>query len=271
MYPGREIFFNAPLEYVAAEVRYPYAPRLRQQDIRDAILMELGDLFPILRPGQHLTLTGQVGGPVSQEVDQVSRAFNRASNAAITVTASALTIETTCYKEFADFRAIVLRCLTAIQQHATLAAIERIGLRYVNEVRVPDRITDLREWRGWIADPLANVIALGSDQQAVVAQGAVQYATGEHRNLTLRFATALEGTGVIGDDPLKRRHPTTSGPFFALDIDSYWQPPPQQSPDWDAQVIMAVIDELHEPIGMAFQSAITEQLRDVVLRRKHGV
>lgn len=269
MYADREVFLNPPLVYVAAEVRYPYAPRLRQQDIRDAILIDLEDLFPILRSQPQLTMTGIVGGAVSQQMDQVTRAFNRPSNAAVSVTANTLTIDTTAYEEFTEFRSVISRCLAAVDQHASPAAIERVGLRYINEVRVPENITDVREWRGWIADALVDVPAMTADYQAVNLQGAVQYTTGEHRSLTFRFAAAPAGS-MIGNEPLKRRHFPPEGPFFALDLDSFWQPPPDESPDWALDTIMTVMDQLHGPIGATFQSAITDKLRDTVLRRTNG-
>ncbi len=265
MYAGREVFPNSPLEYVAAEVRYPYSPRLRQQDVRDAILVELEDLVPILRSQQRLRMSGIAGGAVSQELDQFTRAFNRASTLAVAVTANTLTVDTTTYEEFPAFRSVLDRCVSALDKHASPAAVERVGLRFINEVRVPSAITNVRDWHGWITDGLVDVAALNPDHEAVSLEGAVVYTTGEHRSLTFRFVAAPAGS-MIGNEPLKRRRPSPDGPFFALDLDSFWQPPVEASPAWAVETIMAVLDQLHEPIGATFQSAITSKLRDTVLR-----
>lgn len=269
MYAGREVFPNPPLEYVAAEVRYPYAPRLRQQDVRDAILIELEDLFPILRPLPQVTMTGTVGGAISQQVDQVTRAFNRSSKAGVSVTANALTVDTTAYEEFSAFRSVVHRCVAALDKHASPAAIERLGLRYVNEVRVPAAIGDVRDWHGWISDALVGAAATVLDLKAVGLQGMLEYQTGEDRNLMLRFAAAPAGA-IIGNEPLVRRHPATDSPFFALDLDSFWQPPTGAPPEWSVDTIMTALDQLHAPVGSAFQGAVTDKLRDEVLRRSNG-
>lgn len=269
MYAGREIFPNPPLEYVAAEIRFPYAPRLHQQDVRDAILIEMEDLFPILRPQSQVTMTGVVGGPVSQQLDQVQRAFNRTSTAAMGLTTNTLTVDTTSYKEFTPFRDIVRRCLLALDKHAAPAAIERVGLRYVNEIRVPDLVEDVRDWHGWIADGLVAAATAIPDHRAAVMQGIVQYETIDNRNLTLRFLSGRAGS-VIGSEPLKRRHPAVDGPFFVLDLDSFWQPGTDASPDWSVDTVMEAIELLHAPIGSAFQAMITDKLREAVLRRIDG-
>jgi uncharacterized protein (TIGR04255 family) len=271
VYPGREMFSNAPLEYVAAEIRYPYAPRLRQQETLDAVLLELEDLLPVLRSGPQLTVTAAVGrdggGGMSQQLDQVSRAFNKSSTTSVMVTATALTIDTTSYKEFDDFREMIRRAVDAVMTHAKIAAIERIGLRYINEIRVPDEVRDVRDWKNWVDESLIEVVKLGGDYAAAIAEGAVQYITGDHRRLVFRYVASLQGTGVIGNDPLKRRHPPVEAPFFVLDLDSYWQPPTDQVPDFAAETIMKAVDDLHQPIGVTFQRAITDHLRSEVLRR----
>lgn len=266
MYAAREVFPNSPLEYAVAEVRYPYAPRLRQDGIRDAILLELEDLFPILKPVQLLTVTGAVGGPVSPQFDQVPRAFSRSRRTGLAVTANALTLDTTDYNTFDEFRSMINRCLLAVDKHASPAALERVGLRYVNEIRVPEAIIDARDWRGWVADVLVGPATLDNSHGALELQGAVQYTTGQDQRLTFRFSAAREGS-VVGDGPLRRRNTPGSVPFFVLDLDSYWEPPTDMSPTWASETVMKIIDELHEPVGAAFQSAITDKLRESVLRR----
>jgi len=266
MYPAREVFPSSPLEYVVVEIKYPYAPRLRQNETRDAILIELDDLLPIVKPQPHVTMTGVVGGPVSQQVEQVPRASNTSRTIGLTVMPNALTLDTTHYSTFEEFRLLVTRCLHALGKHTSPAAIERVGLRYVNEVRVPDPIEDVRDWSGWVADALVAAATVDSGHLATELQGAVQYTTGEHRKLTLRFGAVHQGS-LIGDGALKRREPIKDGPFFFLDLDSYWEPPADESPSWDAEAVMTVIDELHVPVGAMFQAAITDKLRDSVLRR----
>jgi uncharacterized protein (TIGR04255 family) len=266
MYPGREVFLNPPLQYVVAEIKYPYAPRLRQPEVRDAVLLQLEDLVPILRPLPRLVMTGIVGGPVSQQMDQVNKAFNRASTLGVTVTANALTIDTTAYVEFTEFRPVLLRAVEALDQHGLPAAIERVGLRFINEIHVPAKIANVRDWHGWVAEALLAPATIDSDHEPEIIQSRVEYRIGDNRKLAFTFASASDGA-VIGNEPLKRRSPPPGGPFLAIDIDSFWQPPVEASEAWHAKTVARLIDELHDPVGAAFQAAVTDKLRESVLRQ----
>jgi uncharacterized protein (TIGR04255 family) len=56
------------------------------------------------------------------------------------------------------------------------------------------------------------------------------------------------------------------GPFF-LDIDSFWTRLGVLE-EFDAAVALAIADRIHEPVDGLFERAITERLREEVLRRK---
>ena len=55
------------------------------------------------------------------------------------------------------------------------------------------------------------------------------------------------------------------GPFFLLDIDSFWQPS-EVSPTLELNSVLGELDELHMPVREMFESLITEKLRKEVLR-----
>jgi len=264
MYEGREIYANPPLEYVATEVRYPYAPRLRQPEVLDGVLIALAHRFP--RPAPAMALGGYNVG-LAPQVETVTRAFNKAHTWAVTVMPTAITIETTMYAEFDGLRLVVEECLDALVRHAKIAAVERVGLRYVNEFRIPSPVESLHAYRGWIADRLIDHMDLAGGLTPSATQGVVQYEAPGAQGMIARFGASLTGVGVIGDEPLRRRKGLVEGPYFALDIDSFWHPPVEDAPDFDTSVILGMLDELHRPIGSTFQNAITEQLREGVLRR----
>lgn len=270
MYEGREIFANAPLEYVAAEVRFPYAPLLRQPEVLDRVALALGDRFPRLVPSVAMSLPGTFPAAPPQ-METITRAFNKPYTWGVTVSTTALNIETTAYRDFEELLSVVQECLVAVSRHVKIAAVERIGLRYVDEFRVPVPIENLRSWRGWVADRLIDHLDLAPDLAPHNTQTAVQYGTADAQALTVRFGSALTGTGIIGNEPLKRRHGLIEGPYFALDLDSYWHPAVEDAPDFDVDSIVARIVELHRPIGVTFQNSITEQLKAQVLRREPSV
>jgi uncharacterized protein (TIGR04255 family) len=206
--------------------------------------------------------------PLAQppRLDQIVRAFNKASDAAMAVNANVLTVDTTRYGEYEDFKRMVVRCLEAVTEHGRVSVVERIGLRYVNEIRVPATISDARDWSGWVNPSLVEFVSANAECRPVAAQSVVQYLGDGHTSLAFRFGASPEGQGVIGNDPLRRRSVPPDGPFFVLDLDSYFQPPTDEAPDWQLDTLVETMDMLHKPIGATFQSAITERLRDEVFR-----
>jgi uncharacterized protein (TIGR04255 family) len=262
MYPQREVFPDAPLELVAVEVRYPYAPRLRKQDVVDAILEDVADDLPVLRRQQQMTFALSSGA--MGQADEVPRLFDLARRTSATIAPTALTVETTAYRTFSDFRVLLMKLVESIAKHGSVAAVERIGLRYIDEIRVPEPIFDARDWRKWISDDLLSSIDLVGNHAASATQGVTEYRLPEEdTHLVFRYA-ATHGVGVVSNEPLKRRHPIEQpGPFFVFDLDCYFQPTLEKAPEFSPYRIGEILDGLHVPAGSAFQNVITDRLRDL--------
>lgn len=260
MYGRREVYANAPLILVVAEVRITYSPRLRRQNTLDEILLELDDTLPVVKQLQQANI--QVGPDrVEQHGDMQSQfaLLNRSSTVAATISSTAVILEATEYTEFPDFKDLYLRVCRAIERKIGSSAVERIGLRYIDEIRVPEPIDDARDWRGWVADPLVDIFNVASSGVASDYQGLITYDLGSGCHLNFRSA-ALHGTGIVGNDPLRRRHvQSQSGPYFVLDLDGYWEG--GESHDFDLEWIGNILESLHTSTGEAFQNAITDRAR----------
>ncbi|BCI91734.1 hypothetical protein NIIDMKKI_69400 [Mycobacterium kansasii] len=64
-------------------------------------------------------------------------------------------------------------------------ALVRVGLRYIDEVRVPEPITDVRAWAKWIDDGIIRPLTIGPDDVAVRnVQGLVTFDLGDGRAST---------------------------------------------------------------------------------------
>ena len=80
--------------------------------------------------------------------------------------------------------------------------------------------------------------------------------------MVARYA-ALVGSGVVSDEPLRRKVPAAAGPFFVVDTDSYRETPGEEMLDCTSEVLDSVLDELHEPLGELFQRTITDKSRNL--------
>lgn len=258
-YPGREVFVNAPLAFVACEVRYPFTPRLTSDESFEALSEQLRAVLPVPSESPLQTVSLSPAGAAA-DTEPRFRFSDKVRTFSAAVGRSALVIETTHYTEYPKFRELLLAVLAAVDSVAAPVGVERVGLRYIDEIRVPRPITSVADWRGWIADDVLASLNLATGYAAKGMQTLVRLANGAN-DITLRYA-ALSGAGVVDDGPLRRRLPSADGPFFVIDTDSYWNDAEAGLIDYDVNQLLDLVDQLHEPVGVLFHRAITDQLRN---------
>lgn len=262
---AREIYPNAPVVLVAIEIRCvasePLTPRARA-DIKKLVAKDL----PILRNTQSMTIVGQFDSaePPQFQTEQFAKLFNRQQTIAASIKDDAVILETTSYRHFEPFRDLAIRVMEARNRVAPVDGFERIGLRYIDEIRAPHE-TATPDWSQWIDPRLVgmNDVAqdLGFEVQA--SQGAIGMKVREDQHLMLRFGPQ-EGVAIEPNGELRRPVPVDNR-YFLCDIDSFWQRQ-DETPEFDAQRVRKICDDLHSPVRTVFESVVTERLRKEVFR-----
>jgi uncharacterized protein (TIGR04255 family) len=263
MYPDREIFPNAPLALVATEIQFTDSPRLRQQETLDAVAIALEERFPLSMPNVMLNVRNLGPGGVPQ-VEQQHRVVltNTARTESVTIAPSSFIYETTAYREFDDFRMGVTAICEALIGANVRPALVRVGLRYIDEVRVPEPIIDVRAWGKWIDNSVIGPLTIGPDDVAARnAQGLVTFDLGDGKGLNFQYA-ALNQPPIVQPQFLHRQQ-FEPGPFFVLDFDGYRDFSGQDAILLDADEVTNVLTAVHEPAGAAFQRAITADARNL--------
>ncbi len=268
MYPSREVFPSSPLALVATEIRFTDSARLRQQATLDKIAIALDKLLPVQGHQQQADVQVVVGGEHQIRTATGRLMRNRESTVAMTLFPDRLTYETTAYTEFDTFRADVLRCVHAVVDVGVAPAIQRIGLRYLDEIRLATPVPDPRDWGGWIDSRLVDQLNVGpADKSIRRAEGFVGYDLGEGRGLNFRFA-ALPSGAVVVPQTLVRPPFDNRDPFFVLDFDGYRDFKSPNATLLDANVVAITLDAVHGPAGATFQNAITDQARALFRTRR---
>ncbi len=265
MYPKREVFPNSPLALVAAEIRFTDAPRLRQQSTLDAIAVALEDILPVQAQHEQAINVQMVAGQPPQVQVAAGRLMKDvASTAAMTLFPDRLTFETTAYAEFEAFRSAVLACTTALVEAHVTPAIQRVGLRYLDEIRVPSAtVADARDWREWIDTRLVDHLLIGpTDAPITRAEGLISYDLSERQGLNFRFAALPNGAVVLSAN-LVRQPFEQDLPLFVLDFDGYEEFTAPTATLLDAGVVARTLDAVHGPSGATFQNAITDAAREI--------
>ncbi|HEV8560145.1 MAG TPA: TIGR04255 family protein [Actinophytocola sp.] len=261
----REVYPNAPVVLVALEVRHPSADPLTPTESR-TIKKILGDLLPIERSGQ-LTNVQVVAGataPADVSIETFPRYVNRETTLAVSVRKEAMVIEASRYPGWEEFRTLSMRALEARMQVAPVVGVERVGLRFINEIRVPNAGTV--DWSDWLHPSLlgpssARPIDLPVNQW----QGVVIYGAQPSNMLVLRYGLR-DGYALDPSSLLRRVRSDDDGLFFLMDLDSFWTPA-EEVPEYDSDKLLSICNALHTPVRTLFEGMITDRLRDEVLRR----
>jgi len=269
--PGTSPYRNAPLALVVVEIRHTQAEPLGRA--------ELAALAEQLKPDTPLKKTEDVNETVLNvneagpsfsptRVRTLNRFFSRDRTTAITFASDQLVVETTDYPGWTRFKEQVIRAFRCRQDVAPILGIERVGLRYIDEIRVPRSEDDVK-WTEWVAPTLVgpDLSAISSKLQLRQQQSVLQFTTAEpDETFTLRYG-ALDRPPVVGSSAhLVRPEMPGPGPFFLFDTDVAWELPagaPILEPTEDS--LDQLVTRLHTPVREVFEASITDRLRNEVL------
>ena len=263
-YPRREIYPRAPLEWVACEFQFPLAPALIQEpainDVSKAVRVDL----PVIRQEEVQTMS--LGPAQSSTVaDRRYRLLDMKGTRSAVLAGSAIIVETTHYGGYADFRSLIQRVLTSVQTITPIVGIERVGLRYVNEIRLSKQINNVSDWQGWVSNGILQVLDIVGALHPNTLETILRLES-KAGMVTVRLAS-LTGGQVIGNEPLRRRPPLHEGPLFVVDIDSYWVKGDGDFLEFEIESLLKLIDDLHDPVDHIFQSTVTDRFREEMRSR----
>ncbi|UPL10342.1 TIGR04255 family protein [Microbacterium sufflavum] len=260
---------NAPIALAIVEIRGPESPPLTRADIlslKKAVQPRL-PLFATERAG---TLSMEIGPAGVRQVnsgeEELVKFLTRSRRTSATFTSTSTIIETTDYKGWSDFKNVVGLALTARQDIAPMDGLVRLGIRIIDEIRVP---VDTRDgWSDWLAPALLAPSVQSAGRKLVLKQqqSVVQYAGLDHgETVTVRYG-AMDGPPAVTSAPnLVRPNVPNPGPFFLIDTDAAWEiTDGEEMPPLNPADVVHLSDKLHAPMKEIFESFITDRLREEV-------
>jgi uncharacterized protein (TIGR04255 family) len=259
-----EVYPNAPVVVATVEVRHTETPSLTQPE-RKEMKQALSDWTPIQRSSKQLIVAGVVGvtGAGEQTLEEFPKYFSRDSMLAISFRKEAVVIEATRYDGWLAFKDIIAAAVNARAKIGVPDAVERVGIRYLNEIRPRDGGSV--NWTEWLNPAVLGPIDLAESVglEAKQWQGQAVYGPENGRSLVLRYAPG-EGQAVETGQELVRSK-FSPGLFMWIDIDSFWLHD-ATLPEFDTEIILAKCVELHAPSRALFENLITPKLREVLRR-----
>ena len=266
---GADLYPNAPLRFVAFEARFPQAPSFTATVPPEHLRRALRHRFPRNEVASVQSL--EIGpGAVRQGAETRHRFMTKDRTMSVTLGAQTLIVETTSYVQFERFRDTIEEVASAVERLDEVSGLLRVGLRFIDEVRLPVAVTALNQWAAYVDPSLTSAVGLvpGSPLQLV---GMIETTIAEQRSLVMRYGAQPRGRIVDPNGPLRIPHDDPEDqPLFFIDIDSCWTSPEDDLPPFDTTTILGICNELHVPTREVFESSITEKLRQDVFRAERS-
>ncbi len=255
---------NTPIALVTMEIRHPATDSLTESSSGELKRLLLDDL-PIERQAQDVAWAMGAGGSPTATAERFARYVNRDGTLAASMKTQAVVVETTAYSNFETLLDTVMRVVDARAHVSSIVGVERIGLRYILEVRVPADADGHIEWADWIAEPLLGPQRIAPAGLALTEwQGAAVYRDEQPgKSLIVRYGPGM-GQAIDPNYHLRRTMPAQPGPFFLLDIDSFWTPV-GAIPECNRNAVLTTFQDLYEPARGVFQEMLSSRLKDDLL------
>lgn len=241
----RRVYEKNPLKLVICQVRFPLLTRFEQPGFITPFEDAVREAFPRIRQEQQVLITVAAGTPAPPSVAPSWRFQTADSSTSALLARDALTFETTAYSRFEDFVPLVRLVLDALGSLGVNFR-ERLGLRYVNEIRHPDAET-ASAWTRFINPAMLGTVGgelLGDD---------VIHAL-ENIRLREEDAVVVITHGFVGKEAV----PSDGDAFYQLDIDFGDERPA----NFDSTATLEQVSSFHDRISNLFEMSITDAMRD---------
>jgi uncharacterized protein (TIGR04255 family) len=256
-----------PVALALIEIKHPEGGPLNHP-ATIALKTALRAHFPLQKSEEMTEVIFGPGAPQGmQRTAAVPRFVTRDRQTSVTFRPDAVVVETTRYPGWTQFKTFIAAALNARDDVAPVDGVERIGIRFIDEIRVPDG--QHQDWTEWVdrglTGPTIDVSDLGMHTQQ--QQSVVQYGMSRPgETLTLRYG-AINGHPAVQSAPnLVRLNVPPPGPYFLIDTDAAWTVTEDVPvPPFDQSEIIPLADRLHDAMKGLFERLITDQLRTEVL------
>ena len=254
--PARLIYKDAPLKLVAFQIQFPQVPILDSVSPPNQLVDALRTRYPIL--GGPPVVELDIGPGQAQQRTRGARFMNRLRTWTVTVDSGAISVETSRYQRYERFAAEVAWVLERVHAVTPIPAVIRLGLRYIDEIEI-EGVNALADWKDWIHhDLLVGGIIDDFQTNDYIAQASLELDA--LRRMTVRYGRVSQP--VVNPDGVLKIYNSPTGPYFLLDIDSFWEPSRDEFLEYDAGTVNEVLMTLHEPVRVVFERAITQALRE---------
>jgi uncharacterized protein (TIGR04255 family) len=211
---------DSPIELAVVQVQYPTIMSIPTNEALLAAFQErVRDLYPFLSVGPQGIFTVSSQNVEQQPTTRVFQFMDINQRWTVTLSADSIALETRNYTTFSEFSNRLLKILAAANEVYSLRDKQRLGLRYINEIRHKDTEATEASSALWNTIIRPEVLGILSTEVGDSVDQSVQELSLTIRNgkLTMRHGAFPQGTSVA---PLPNQS-VLDDPFYLLDFDAF--------------------------------------------------
>jgi len=255
---------RSQLAQVICQLRFSPVLRIRQDDAVIPFQEAVRTAYPRYARQEGVSLLITPGGvqPQPAQAPPLHRFQDSRGTLTVILATDFVALETTAFVGIDDFVGHVVRLAEAVAEHYAPAEITRIGLRFINELRLPqdNAKTEMRRAISPVLLGAPGVEELG--EPLVGAQQAIELTGDDHRMLVRHGLNPLGGTTV---DVLSTPPPQLdSRPFYLLDLDVFTE----GSVPYSSEGIETRLREFNDMIRSFFAWAVQGDYRRAALGQR---
>lgn len=212
---SRVLFRKAPIVLALAQVRFPVLIKFSDPQYIDEFNQAIRGEYP------RSERTVQVPLPLAAEPAQIPgstlwRFSTEDERWSLVLVENALTLEVRGYSSIEEFASRFAVSLLALKECLQPNRQTRLGLRYINEIRIPG-VATLADWAPYIRQ---EVLGFGTVATHLFGEAKIRSAR-EDVELALGDGTLVVRHGVLTGTTVEPREPDEprTGPFYLLDMD----------------------------------------------------
>jgi uncharacterized protein (TIGR04255 family) len=258
---------NHQLAQVLCQIRFSTVLRINQDDAVIAFQEAIRQTYPRYAKQQAMAMLITPQGVQQQPAPAAQHRFDDSDGIFTAIlTPDFVALETSRYADIDDFVSRVVALAETVEEHYAPAEIQRVGLRFINELRLTsaDPKAEMRE-----AVTPALLGASGADELVGAVTGAQQILelSGDDSRMLVRHGLHLQGGTTV--DPLgqpQQSNPRLAPPFYLMDIDAF----AERSVRYSIDGIETTVREFNDDIRSFFAWGVREEYRRTTLGQTDG-
>lgn len=254
----REVLANSPLALVVCQVTFGAKLNATTDEVGGAFQNQIDEKYP------RSHTTESFGIEVSAGLGQVAEARNVPTrrtlqfadidlNWVVSLTNDSISLECKSYREFSEFKDRLTEVLDACIRIVRPTIMTRIGLRFINEVRV----SSIESLQSYIHPDLLGSLSTPTFQQTVLRSvQSMELRVGDGAQINFNHGYFPDGTTV----QIQSDQHAPKGPFYLLDLDAYHVFQGKEVRAMKSADVMKRAEKFHDTISHIFWWAVSDEL-----------